>query len=297
MTPGDDGARLDRLLGAVRPGRRTRIADVGARNINANPYRPLLARGAAEVWAFDPAEDAVDGLRARGEAHVTVLPHAIGSGAPAEFRMCHSAGFSSLYEPDQATLDYLGQWWRATRIVERIPLQTRRLDDIAGMPRIDLLKIDIQGGEYDVFRGATDRLSEAVAIVTEVGFLPLYKDQPTLADQMAELTRQGFILHKFLFAKSVFLPGRRARALQPRRHRSQLIDGDAVFIRDMRAPDRLSDTQLGQMAILADSVFHSFDLALRCLDLLEDRGTVDPQAADGYAAMLPHRMEPAGQGA
>ena len=37
-------------------------------------------------------------------------------------------------------------------------IQTRRLDDLAGLEGledIDLIKIDIQGGELDVFRAAT----------------------------------------------------------------------------------------------------------------------------------------------
>jgi FkbM family methyltransferase len=283
--------RLARLLEAVRPGRRTRIADIGARDINRNPYRALMDQNLAEIWAFEPAEDGRAELAARDDAFVHILPDAIGSGEVAEFRSCLGGGFSSLYEPDRATLDYLGRWHRLTRVVARHEVATKRLDDVASLPNVDLLKIDIQGGELAAFQGGRDRLSEAVAVITEVGFLPLYQDQPTLADQMAELYGQGFILHKFLFTKAHTLLGPRAGQLARPRHRNQLVDGDAVFIRDMRAPERLSDGQLKQMAILADSVFQSFDLALRCLDLLEARAAVASAAADRYARSVPHRVD------
>jgi FkbM family methyltransferase len=151
--------RLARLLEAVRPGRRTRIADIGARDINRNPYRALMDQNLAEIWAFEPAEDGRAELAARDDAFVHILPDAIGSGEVAEFRSCLGGGFSSLYEPDRATLDYLGRWHRLTRVVARHEVATKRLDDVASLPNVDLLKIDIQGGELAAFQGGRDRLS------------------------------------------------------------------------------------------------------------------------------------------
>ncbi|MBL4558177.1 MAG: FkbM family methyltransferase [Rhodobacteraceae bacterium] len=282
--------RLARLLEAVRPGRRTRIADIGARDINRNPYRALMDQNLAEIWAFEPAEDGRAELAARDDAFVHILPDAIGSGEVAEFRSCLGGGFSSLYEPDRATLDYLGRWHRLTRVVARHEVATKRLDDVASLPNVDLLKIDIQGGELAAFQGGRDRLSEAVAVITEVGFLPLYQDQPTLADQMAELSGQGFILHKFLFAKAHTLlgPRRATGAATPPQSAGRWRCG--LHPRHAGA-ERLSDGQLKQMAILADSVFQSFDLALRCLDLLEARAAVASAAADRYARSVPHRVD------
>ena len=86
-------------------------------------------------------------------------------------------------------------------MVERVSLPTKRLDDIEDLPQFDLLKIDVQGGECLVFRNGPEKLSRALAVITEVAALPIYRDQPLLHDQLAALAVHGFHLHKFLFFK------------------------------------------------------------------------------------------------
>ncbi|MCP3969359.1 MAG: FkbM family methyltransferase [Rhodobacteraceae bacterium] len=285
--------RLRLLLRLLAPERRMRIADVGARAINDNPYLSLLRAGAAEVWGFEPAEDAYQELCANASELEHYLPYAVGDGTPGQFNICRGTGFSSLLEPDLATLGYLGRWQRLMTVVDRVPVETRRLDDIEDLPRIDLLKIDIQGGELAVFRHGRDRLSEAVAVITEVAFLPLYKDQPTLADQMAELAGHGFVLHKFLHQSARILLSRPARRLASHQHRNQLIDGDAVFVRDPRRLAELGDEQLKHLAIAADAVFQSYDLALFAVAALVERGAVPARVMRRYAPGLPFQLNPA----
>ncbi len=75
-----------------------------------------------------------------------------------------------------------------------MPVETTRLDDCAGV-HFDLLKIDVQGAELMVFANGRQRLAEAVAVQTEVSFVPLYKDQPSFGAVDTELREQGFIPH------------------------------------------------------------------------------------------------------
>lgn len=51
-------------------------------------------------------------------------------------------------------------------------VETVRLDDVPETASVDLLKIDIQGGELMVFQNAERRLADALVIQTEVEFLP-----------------------------------------------------------------------------------------------------------------------------
>ena len=39
---------------------------------------------------------------------------------------------------------------------------------------VDFIKIDVQGAEGDIFKGAPKTLKNALNIVCEVGFVPLY---------------------------------------------------------------------------------------------------------------------------
>jgi hypothetical protein len=72
--------------------------------------------------------------------------------------------------------------------------------------------------------------------------------------------------------------------------RNQMVDADAIYIRDIAEPDGLSDTQLAHMALLADAVFTSIDLVLRCLDLLCERGRITEVEIDTYIDKLPRNF-------
>jgi hypothetical protein len=89
----------------------------------------------------------------------------------------------------------------AGEVRDRVPVQTRRLDDIAEIEHLDFLKIDIQGGELSVLRNGAAKLAEAVMIQTEVSFVTLYRGQPPFGEIDAELRRQGFLPHCFAEVK------------------------------------------------------------------------------------------------
>ena len=54
------------------------------------------------------------------------------------------------------------------------------------------LKLDTQGYDLEVIRGAGRALQEFVALQTELSFLPIYEGVPDYATMLAELTSQGF---------------------------------------------------------------------------------------------------------
>ena len=117
--------------------------------------------------------------------------------------------------------------------------------------------------------------------------MPLYKGQPLLDAQMAMLRGSGLALHKFAFMKGLSLRGGLNTRLHKQRHSNQLVDGDAIFVRDLMAPETIDDEKLRHLAILSDAVFESFDFCLRCLDLLLGRGVIDRGRAERYVGMLP----------
>lgn len=70
-------------------------------------------------------------------------------------------------------------------------VQVRRLDDLVLATDVAapvLLKIDVQGGELDVLRGAEALLPQVDAVLVEVSFVELYSEQP-LADDIWEFLR------------------------------------------------------------------------------------------------------------
>jgi FkbM family methyltransferase len=85
------------------------------------------------------------------------------------------------------------------RVKERIAVDVRTLDELvpaAGLDGvIDLLKIDTQGAELQVLRGATAILPRVRIIWTEVSFRALYEGSALFPDVHAFLGTQGFRLY------------------------------------------------------------------------------------------------------
>lgn len=53
-----------------------------------------------------------------------------------------------------------------------------------------------------IFSRSTKKLSHAIAIQTEVSFINMYENQPTLGDIDIELRRQGFVPQCFASIRS-----------------------------------------------------------------------------------------------
>ena len=297
MGAGFDTERARWLHGVLTPERLTRIVDVGANPINSNPYSGLLSAGLCDVWGFEPQEDAYVKLVASAGPHEHYLPNAVGDGGEAELKVCKNDGFTSLLEPRVETFEAIGKFKRAVRVIDRVKVQTATLDSLEALPEFDMLKIDVQGGEQEVFKGATRHLSHVLAVITEVAAIPLYEGQPLLEDQCRSLRDAGLELHKFLHFVTVPYVNEFSLRMPRRIYRSQYVDGDAVFVRAILAPGTLSSEALKHSAILADAVYDSQDVAVFFMMELVQRGEITADDLHGYIDHLPetepHVREPA----
>ena len=279
------------LLGKIlSPSRLLRIVDVGANPLEPPPYKSLIEVGLAETWAFEPHPSAYEKLLKDKPPNLHLLPYAVGDGQEATLHVCQGSGFSSLLTPNKRFLSYLNRWHQSMRVVEKIPVQTHRLDNMNEIPSVDFLKIDIQGGETQVFANGLEKLSGVLGVITEVAAIQLYENQPLLDEQMRQLRSLGLDLHKFLFFKSVPLNHGSSSELRPHRVKNQLVDGDAVFVRSLLNLEQLTDEQLKFLVLLSDSVFESFDLALHLLHILDARGALPSGATDKYLQELPKNL-------
>jgi FkbM family methyltransferase len=78
----------------------------------------------------------------------------------------------------------------------QVELSMHALDDILGDRRgsFELLKLDVQGAELDVLRGAEKTLAEARCVIIEACFLPYNEGRPLVGDIINYLTERGFVL-------------------------------------------------------------------------------------------------------
>lgn len=80
------------------------------------------------------------------------------------------------------------------REVERLPVRT--LDEIAvekRLPPVDLLKLDVQGYEIEVLKGAKKILREAEVVLLEVAFQQYNKGAPLIRDVLNFMDGHGFV--------------------------------------------------------------------------------------------------------
>ncbi|MEX0285691.1 MAG: FkbM family methyltransferase [Paracoccaceae bacterium] len=288
----------DVLREDTQPARPLRIVDVGANPVNTPDYAGLLAMGWCEVWGFEPNETAFAALQAEPVEGAHYFNSAVGAPGPSEFHVHPQSALSSGYPVSGPSARYLGRplWAEPeTGAIETVQMDLVALDDLDDLPAPDVLKIDIQGGELDVFRHGRKKLAECVAVVSEVRFYRIYEDEPLWAEVDLELRSQGFALNKIQFAKTTTVKNSRRRWLRHRGQGSQMVDGDAVYIRNPEGISEWSDEQVRQLAIAAGCVFQSHDVACMCLDELVRRDLAPSGVTRRYVNALPRYIAEAAE--
>jgi FkbM family methyltransferase len=256
------------------------VVDVGANPIDGDaPYQPMLGRRLCTVTGFEPQPEGLASLNARKTDLETYLPYVIGDGSPATLHIAAIPGMTSLLEPNPAVLKWFHGFAEWAAVKEKLPVTTRRLDDLPEIAALDSLKIDVQGAEISVFKGGRERLSRAVAVHTEVCFLSLYKGQPLFGEIDLELRGLGLIPHHIDHVnRRTILPAYDASS--PNSFLNQIIFADVVYIRDFTRAEAMDDEQLKHLALIAFTCYGSFDLAAHCLFRLAERKTVVPDAME-----------------
>jgi FkbM family methyltransferase len=277
---------LSALRDLLSPSRLTHVVDVGANPMDGGKpsYLPMLNAGLCYVTGFEPQQRELLVLQLTRGPNELYLPYAVGDGSSRTLKVCRATGMTSLLEPDPRTLGLFPTLQPCGEVVERIPVETRRLDDICEIEHLDLLKIDIQGSELSVFQNGQQKLAEAVTIQTEVSFITWYLNQPTFGEVDSELRGQGFIPHCLteLRGRTIgdFEIGDRAPPWV-----NQLTEADIVYVRDFTHPDVMTDEQLKHLGLIAHHCYRSFDLAFRCVQLLEERHAVETGSSQRYLSL------------
>jgi hypothetical protein len=171
-------------------------------------------------------------------------------------------------------------------VKERIPVSTRKLDDIVEITALDFLKMDVQGAEREVLAHGQTKLKNTVAIQTEVSFVPLYKEQPSFGDLDLALRALGFLPHSVTGTK-IWPIAPMVVGDAPNRGIRQLLETDMVYVRDFSRPENMEVEQWKHLALVAHHCYGSYDLALKAILALMQLGAVPAAANRRYLASLP----------
>ena len=193
--------------------------DVGAANAVDPRFKGLLKAGKLSYVGFEP--DARSPLEFPGQ----VYPVAVGSKSEVRtLNLCRKPEVSSFLKPNMEFL--LQDFHNPERfeVVDTVEVRVHPMDDYFEVNSTYILKIDVQGFELEVLRGAQRMLQNTVAVELEVEFQEMYEGQPLFGEISAFLAARGFRFEDF--TKLVHWP--RKSGLGP----GILVFGQALFVRE-----------------------------------------------------------------
>lgn len=209
------------------------IIDAGAHvGLAAARFRELFPR--AMIHCFEPFPESFErlktsvGQRAPIELHKVALAAADGQ---AEFSVNRNSATNSLLASDQDAARY----WRsdAPKTTNTLTVPTQALEEFARerkIDAIDILKMDVQGGEYEVLKGAAELLSrQAIGLIyMELITAPTYVGQHRMREYLDLFDAVGYELFDFYNLG---------------RSNGRLIQTDVIFVSSAML-DRFEERQL-----------------------------------------------------
>ena len=177
-------------------------------------------------------------------------------------------GCSSLYKPNYSIANkfyYSGYW----TIDKEIQLETTTLKKILSKNNVkpDFLKIDTQGAELNILKGAGEYLDTILGLELEVEFVHFYEKQPLFSDVDSFVRSKGFEL----FDLNRYW-GNRVNMSKYSINRGQLIFADAIYFRSIESfysmtfdsADAKKEALLKMVSILA--LYGFFDVAIEYIN-------------------------------
>ena len=205
---------------ATKTGGELTIFDIGAnRGQTAQRYRAKFPN--AEIYCFEPFPESVAVLQQHfaGDPKIHIVPKAVAdSTGRVTFYVNAQADTNSLLPRPKTERRYFPKTAGPKTSIE---VETVSLDDFVrdnNLAGIDILKFDIQGGELNALRGATELLGsgQVSLIYTEIMFIAHYVDAPLyheLASYLADFDYSLFDVYGLQRATN-----------------GQLRYGDAIFV-------------------------------------------------------------------
>lgn len=176
------------------------VLDIGANAGSVTAYyRQLFPT--AHIHAFEPMPQACASMRDRFQSDSRVAVHhaaVCATSGSVTFTMNANSRTSSLLAADVEAIP--ASYREAMSASSTITVPGMTIDEFCAkhdIRHVDILKMDIQGGELFALQGAANLLKQrAVSVIySEAFYLPFYKAQPLFSEISAYLNSHGYRLH------------------------------------------------------------------------------------------------------
>lgn len=224
---------LARLIAALPKDFILTLVDVGSAGGLHPRWRPFQSILSAIL--FDPREAAASGSLGPGNSRVYPVALSDQSGE-ADLHITALPNMSSFLQPDQAVFGRYRKKGAHAGVVSTEKVPVERLDTLANADRFQphVLKVDTQGSELMVLKGAQESLKSVALAEVEVSFFQRYVGQPVFADIQAWMQSQGFELLELYRLKRYRAAnglGIRSSLMGDGQRSGRVAYGDAIFFR------------------------------------------------------------------
>lgn len=234
------------------------ICDIGASPVDPTPFIDELIKNInCFLYGFEPNEEEFKKLDQTDKKKY--FNYAVGNGQIENLNICFAPGMTSILEPDFEYLKLFHGFSDWAKVIKKVKVQTKKLDDVKFDKKIDFLKIDVQGYEYEVIKNGNNTIKDSLIIQLETSPIPLYKNEKSFAHICLQLENLGFQLHSFnkintRCFKPVILQNNIYSGL------NHLFQLDCVFIKKINLLDNLDLERLKKIALILFYSFGSYDL-------------------------------------
>jgi FkbM family methyltransferase len=277
------------------PGARFVIVDAGAREVERSRWG-LFPPSRLKFIGFEPDVEEATRLNTLpstdGAERKFIAGGLWGSTGALPFEHNNTGGGSSFLRQNRVVTDRWRFIFGSEPIAARdlmYPVREETMNVVSlvewareeGISSVDFFKINIQGGELEVLRGAGDLLDTVLGLDVEVGFVESYVDRPMFSDIDTFLRSRGFTFFDFT---EVHYVGRDRSPVSVNHvqsgnqtlhrvigTRGQIVEGHALYLRDPISNDPdMDDERVIKLAALSEA-FGQVEYAFELLNWLVAR--------------------------
>jgi len=173
------------------------LLDVGARGGPQSKWVKYILSGDVIPIFVEPEESEAESLK-KSYPNALVIPYALSNKRKkGRLHITRNPGCSSLLEPN---LEFLNLYsvapaFYVNHVIEIEVYPFYELAVSESLPIIDVMKIDVQGLEYEVLQGLGDYIKNILVIELEAHFYPIYKGQKLFHNIVGFPNEAGFKLN------------------------------------------------------------------------------------------------------
>lgn len=154
----------------------------------------------SRIEAFEPASKTYHALERAIAKCPQIRAHKLALGTRSEIQVFHNNAASQTSSLRRVTAAGHRYFYGLVNEAGQEDVQSVALSEFCrkhGIGQVDIIKLDLQGGEMDALKGAKDLVAMAKIVFVEVQFLHLYEDCALFSDLDIYLHSKGLDLYQF----------------------------------------------------------------------------------------------------